>query len=176
MPQTQEPGTTPCQLPKLSRVRTEHAPAPGCALQSGDICGDLVYISGQRPSDPATGVIPRTFAEQANMVLGNLMRLLSAAGSSPAFTVKVNVYLSDLSYFDEFNTIYQQYFAPPYPARTTVGVMLRGILIELDALALASRYHGPDDGTSARARARPWGNNSQLEPAWRAGENPNCAR
>lgn len=142
MPQTQEPGTTPCQLPTLSRVRTEHAPAPAGPYSQAVCAGDLVYISGQRPSDPATGVIPETFAEQANMVLGNLMRLLSAAGSSPAFTVKVNVYLSDLSYFDEFNTIYQRYFAPPYPARTTVGVMLRGILIELDALALAKPLPG----------------------------------
>ena len=136
MSQTHESRAKPGQAPILSRVSTPRAPAPGGPYAQAICAGSTVYLSGQRPVDPATGAIPGRFAEQANTVLGNLMQVLSAAGSSAAQIVKVTAYLADLSCFDEFNGIYEQYFSPPYPARTTIGARLRGILIEIDAIAV----------------------------------------
>jgi enamine deaminase RidA (YjgF/YER057c/UK114 family) len=74
--------------------------------------------------------------EQAHAVLGNLVQLATAAGSSAGQVVKVTVHLADLKFFDEFNAVYQEYFTPPYPSRTTVGSQLRGILVEVDAIAV----------------------------------------
>jgi len=98
-----------------------------------------VFVSGQRPQHPASGEIPDGFANQAHQVFRNLAEILEAARSGLDKVVKVNVYLADLNYFAELNSIYEQYFRPPYPARTTIGCSLRGIMIEADAIALASR-------------------------------------
>jgi 2-iminobutanoate/2-iminopropanoate deaminase len=95
-----------------------------------------VFLSGQRPVDAVTAVIPGNFAEQAHAVLRNLVQLAAAAGSSAGQVVKVTVHLADLKFFDEFNAVYQEYFTPPYPSRTTVGSQLRGILVEVDAIAV----------------------------------------
>ena len=133
------------QLPdrpaSISAVSTPHAPGPGGPYSQAIAAGEFVFLSGQRPADPVTAAIPAGFAEQAHAVLGNLVRLVEAAGSSPDQVVKVTVHLADLKFFDEFNAIYKEYFTPPYPSRTTVGSQLRGILVEVDAIAVR-HLHG----------------------------------
>ncbi|HEY6275858.1 MAG TPA: Rid family detoxifying hydrolase [Streptosporangiaceae bacterium] len=119
----------------ISPVSTTTAARPGGPYSQAVAAADFVFVSGQRPVDPATGAIPESFARQANAVLTNLRHVLAAAGSSPDQVVKVTVYLADLRFFDEFNAVYQQYFSPPYPSRTTVGSQLRDILVEVDAIA-----------------------------------------
>ena len=50
--------------------------------------------------------------------------------------MKVNAYLADLGHFEEYNAVYREFFAEPYPARTTVGALLPGrILVEIEAVA-----------------------------------------
>lgn len=101
----------------------------------GVIAGGLVFLSGQRPVDSETGVIPPTFEEQVNAVFGNVKRALEEAESDLKRVVKVTVYLTDLGRFDEFNRLYAELFAKPYPARTTVQTILRDIQIEVDVIA-----------------------------------------
>ncbi len=120
----------------MTEVRTSQAPEPAGPYSQAVCANGMVFASGQRPVDPTTGEIPEGLTLQAERVLANLREVLSAGGCSLADVVKVTAYLSDLSGFDEFNAVYRRFFSPPYPARTTVGAQLRGILVEVDAIAV----------------------------------------
>jgi 2-iminobutanoate/2-iminopropanoate deaminase len=117
-------------------ISTSGAPPPGGPYSQAIAAGGLLFVSGQRPVNPATGDIPVGITAQTHAVFANLLHVLAAGGSSPEAVVKVTAHLSDLAFFDEFNAVYAQYFDPPYPARTTVGSALRGILVEIDVTAL----------------------------------------
>ncbi len=100
--------------------------------------GDLLYLSGQTPLDPATGVLVEgDVAAQATQCFRNLFSVLATAGLTPADVVKVNVYLTDMADFAAMNTAYAAQFEPPYPARTTVAVagLPRGAQIEIEMIA-----------------------------------------
>ena len=113
------------------------APPAGIYSQGIVASGAVAYISGQGPLDPATGQrVEGGFQEQAVRVFDNLTILLEAAGTSWAHVTKVGVYLADLNDFAAMNEIYQQYVPKPYPARTTIGAQLPGILIEVDCIAV----------------------------------------
>jgi 2-iminobutanoate/2-iminopropanoate deaminase len=67
----------------------------------------------------------------------NVERCLASAGCSTDDVVKVTAFLSDLEDFDAYNRVYEQRFAAPYPARSTVGARLAdGLLVEIEAVAL----------------------------------------
>ncbi|MCW2912695.1 MAG: Endoribonuclease family protein [Actinomycetia bacterium] len=110
------------------------APPAGC-YSPAIRAGDLVFISGQGPLDPATGrVVPGTVAEQTTLTLTNLAAIAEAAGGSLSDAVKITVYLADIADFAEFNTAYAAVMPSPPPARTTVAAGLNGILVEIDAI------------------------------------------
>jgi 2-iminobutanoate/2-iminopropanoate deaminase len=97
----------------------------------------LVFIAGQRPVDPDTGETPNGFRAQAEQALKNVKAVLASADSELSDVAKVNVYLADLTNFNELNEVYVEWFSEPYPARTTIGSALRGgILLEIDVVAL----------------------------------------
>jgi 2-iminobutanoate/2-iminopropanoate deaminase len=118
------------------QILTQEVAAPAAPYSQAIAAAGFVFVSGQRPQDAISRVIPEGFAAQAHQVFRNLAAILDAGRSGLDRVVKVNVYLADLQQFAELNAIYEQYFGPPYPARTTIGCNLRGILIEVDAVAL----------------------------------------
>ncbi len=100
--------------------------------------GDLLYLSGQTPLDPATGqLLFGDVAAQAAQCFGNLFGVLAAAGLTPGHVVKVNVYLTDMADFAAMNVVYATQFEPPYPARTTIAVagLPRNARIEIEMIA-----------------------------------------
>lgn len=100
--------------------------------------GDLVFLSGQTPLDPATGALTGGgVGAQAEQCFRNLFGVLGAAGLSPDDVVKVNVYLVDMGDFAAMNAVYERQFAQPFPARTTVGVasLPLGARIEIELVA-----------------------------------------
>lgn len=100
--------------------------------------GDLLYLSGQTPLDPATGkLLEGDVAAQAAQCFRNLFGVLAAAGLTPAHVVKVNVYLTDMADFAAMNVVYAAQFEAPYPARTTVAVagLPRNAQIEIEMIA-----------------------------------------
>lgn len=100
--------------------------------------GNLLFISGQIPLDPATGqLIEGDIRAQTVRVLDNLRELLIAAGADMAQVVRTTIFLADLGDFATVNEIYATYFTPPYPARATVQVarLPREVRIEIDAIA-----------------------------------------
>ena len=65
----------------------------------------------------------------------NIKHVLAAAGAKLEDVVKINTYLTDLNDFDKYNEVYKEFFKDPLPVRTTCGVNLKGIPIEIDAIA-----------------------------------------
>ena len=100
--------------------------------------GELIFLSGQSPLNPATGKLAEGgVAEQTQQCFDNLFQVLREAGLSPDHVQKVNVYLTDMADFASMNAVYQQQFAKPYPARTTVGVasLPLGARVEIELIA-----------------------------------------
>ena len=100
--------------------------------------GDLLYLSGQTPLDPATGnLLEGDVAAQAAQCFHNLFGVLAAAGLTPGHVVKVNVYLTDMADFAAMNGVYTAQFERPYPARTTIAVagLPRDARIEIELIA-----------------------------------------
>ena len=100
------------------------------------IANGFVYVAGQGPVNPATNVMPDNFAEQVRQTLRNLQTILKGAGADMKDVVKVNAYLSDITRFQEYNTIYKEFFPSEPPARTTIGCQLVGIQVEIDCVAV----------------------------------------
>lgn len=101
--------------------------------------GDFVYVSGQVPRDPITGELAGDdVATQTRQTLSNLQRVLEQAGARLADVVSVTVYLARADDWDAMNGAYVKMFHQPYPSRTTVGAELRGILVEISAVAFVA--------------------------------------
>ncbi len=114
---------------------TEKAPSPAGPYSQGILSEDFVFVSGQRPVNPETNAACEGIKEQTRQVIKNLEAVLREGGSSLEDVVRITVYLADISDFDEMNEIYCQMMPRPFPARTTIGAQLRGILVEIDAIA-----------------------------------------
>lgn len=114
---------------------TEKAPSPAGPYSQGILSEDFVFVSGQRPVNPETDIACEGIKEQTRQVIKNLEAVLREGGSSLENVVRTTVYLADISDFDEMNEIYCQMMPRPFPARTTIGAQLRGILVEIDAIA-----------------------------------------
>jgi reactive intermediate/imine deaminase len=123
-----------------SAVSTPHAPGAIGPYSQAIRAGDLVFVSGQIPLDPATGqIVAGDVRAQTERVLSNLMAVLDAAGCRPSDVVRTTIYLVDLAHFVAVNEIYGRFFEAPYPARSTVQVaaLPRAAQVEIDAIAVA---------------------------------------
>jgi 2-iminobutanoate/2-iminopropanoate deaminase len=100
--------------------------------------GQLLFVSGQVPIDPATGqMIEGDVVAQTRRVLDNVGALLLAADRSFADVVRTTIFLADMNDFASVNAIYAQYFSEPYPARATVQVarLPKDARVEIDVIA-----------------------------------------
>ncbi len=100
--------------------------------------GDLVFLSGQIPLDPATGeIVQGDTAEQTRRVMENLGAVLRAAGADFSEVVRSTVYLVNLADFGKVNEVYGGYFSSEPPARVTVQVaaLPRGASVEIEMIA-----------------------------------------
>lgn len=123
----------------LTTVATDRAPAAVGPYSQAIIAGELVFVSGQIPLDPATGqLVEGDFAVQVEQVLRNLDAVLTAAGCERRRVAKVTVYLTDLGRFAEMNTVYERFFGDHRPARAAVEVsaLPRGAAVEMEAVAV----------------------------------------
>lgn len=101
-------------------ISTPNAPAAIGPYSQAVRAGNLVFVSGQIPLDPATGqLVGGDIGVQTEQVLENLAAILEAAGSSLAQVVKATVYLRDLGEFGRMNEVYAKFFGENPPARAT---------------------------------------------------------
>ena len=120
-------------------------PAPAGPYSPAVRAGDFVYVSGQVPRDQRSGeLLGATIEEQSQGTLANLRRVLEAAGASMEDVVSVIVYLADEDDWGAFNAVYREAFRAPYPSRTVVGAGLRGVLVEISAVAYLGRASGTE--------------------------------
>jgi 2-iminobutanoate/2-iminopropanoate deaminase len=111
-------------------------PPPAGAYSPAARAGGFVFVSGQVPRNPVTGELVGDDIEgQTAQVVANVKRALEAAGASLSDVVSVIVYLSDIDDWGRFNAAYKELMPQPYPTRTALGAELRGILVEISAIA-----------------------------------------
>ena len=118
-------------------IQTPFAPQAIGTYSQAVRAGDTVYISGQIPLDPATGIlISGDIDAEIRRVFDNLKALAEAAGGTLNNAVKVTVFLTDMSHFAKVNEIMVTYFSKPYPARAAVGVaaLPRGARVEMECI------------------------------------------
>lgn len=121
----------------IQAVLTDKAPKPIGPYSQAVRAGNLLFISGQLPIDPATGDMPRDPAAQARQALSNLKAIVEQAGGSLAQVVRVGIFMTDLAAFKAVNEVYAGFFTQPFPARTTVQVskLPLGAGLEIEAVA-----------------------------------------
>ena len=122
----------------INRISTDKAPAAIGPYSQALDTGNILFISGQIPIDPATGTMPESVEEQAKQVLTNITNILAEAGLTMANVVKTTVFLSDLNDFAAVNEVYASFFAEPYPARSCVQVAAipKGAKVEIETIAV----------------------------------------
>ena len=100
--------------------------------------GDLLFVSGQTPIDPATGTVASdNVVEQAHQTIKNVRAILEAAGLTLDNVVKATVFIKNMNDFAAINEVYASYFQKPYPARSCVEVarLPRDVLVEIEVVA-----------------------------------------
>ena len=118
-------------------IHSDDAPAAIGAYSQAIRVGDLIFLSGQIPLDAATmEVVDGDFEARARQVFENLKAVAAAAGGDLNQIVKLTVFLTDLSNFAMVNSVMENYFDKPFPARAAVGVasLPKGVDVEADAI------------------------------------------
>ena len=121
-------------------VHTDRAPAAIGPYSQGVIANGFLFTAGQIAIDPATGqVIGGDVVAQTERVMMNLLAVLASADATWTDVVKTTVYLHDMADFPKVNEVYARALGDARPARSTVQVagLPRGVLVEIDAVAIA---------------------------------------
>ena len=124
---------------RIVLVHTDEAPAAIGPYSQGVITGNLLFTAGQIALDPATGqIVQGDVTAQTERVMRNLTAVLENAGTGWSNVVKTTVYLQDMADFPRVNEVYGRMIGEARPARSTVQVsgLPRGVLVEIDAVAL----------------------------------------
>jgi reactive intermediate/imine deaminase len=118
-------------------IETQRAPQAIGTYSQAVRAGDIVYVSGQIPLDPATGLLVSGDIEaEIRRVFENLRAIAEAAGGTLQNAVKLTIFLTDMSCFPQVNEIMATFFTPPFPARAAVGVasLPRGARVEMECI------------------------------------------
>jgi len=115
-------------------IKTENAPAAIGTYSQAVKKGNIVFLSGQIPLDPKSMELVEGIENQIHQVFKNLLSVIEAAEASANDLVKLNIYLTDLNNFALVNSIMEEYFSEPFPARAAVGVasLPKGAQVEAD--------------------------------------------
>lgn len=120
-------------------IYTPNAPAAIGPYSQAMQAGNMLFVSGQIPIDPATGEFAgNDITTQTHQSLTNLKNILEAAGYSLNDVVKTTVLLSDIANFAAMNAVYAEYFTENKPARAAFAAkdLPRGALVEIEAIAV----------------------------------------
>ena len=120
-------------------IYTPNAPAAIGPYSQAMQAGNMLFVSGQIPIDPATGEFAGSdITTQTHQSLTNVKNILAAAGYSLNDVVKTTVLLSDIANFAAMNAVYAEYFTENKPARAAFAAkdLPRGALVEIEAIAV----------------------------------------
>lgn len=122
----------------MKEINTPQAPAAIGPYSQAIRTGNLVFVSGQLPIDPATGAFAgddiKTLTRQS---LNNIKSILETEGTDMSHVVKTSVFLADMGDFAGMNEVYAEFFTKPFPARSAVAVktLPKGALVEIECIA-----------------------------------------
>jgi 2-iminobutanoate/2-iminopropanoate deaminase len=127
----------------IAKQSFSFTPAEGVPPQVGPFShatrwGNLLFVTGQMPTDPATGlIVTGSVLAQAEQVRRNLAAVLAQFGASFDDALMVRVYLTSFDDYAAFNVAYEGWFQGALPARTCVGVtgLAVGAVVEIDLIA-----------------------------------------
>lgn len=128
----------------LRTIATADAPEPAGHYSQAVVHGDVVYVAGQLPIDPASADrTPGSIVQQTEQVLRNVEAVLLAAGSRLDHVLQMTVYVSDIAHWARVNAVYAKVMGAHRPARAVVPVpeLHHGYAVEIQAIAavVASR-------------------------------------
>jgi reactive intermediate/imine deaminase len=118
-------------------IHSDNAPAAIGTYSQAIRSGSIVFLSGQIPLDPQTmELVDGDFEARARQVFDNLRAVAEAAGGGLDQVVKLTIFLTDLDNFAAVNSVMEDYFDQPYPARAAIGVasLPKGADVEADAI------------------------------------------
>lgn len=122
-------------------IRTSDGPRPMGVYSQAIVSDGFVFVSGQGPINPETNEMELgDIRSETRRVLRNITAILEAAGSSLRDVVRIGVFLTDITDFAAMNEVFREFFPEDPPARTTVGVHLPRMRVEIDCIA---RVHKP---------------------------------
>lgn len=118
-------------------ISTTNAPGAIGPYSQAIKTGNLLFISGQIPVNPADGSVPDGIKAQTAQSIANIKAILTEAGLTIDNVVKTTVFLDDMSLFTDMNEVYAQNFTAPFPARSAVAVkaLPKGVLVEIETIA-----------------------------------------
>lgn len=117
-------------------IRTAEAPKPLGVYSQAIVADGLVFVSGQGPINPETNQMELgDIRSETRRVLRNIQAILQTAGCSLRDAVRMGVFLADLNDFPAMNEVFREFFPEDPPARTTVGVQLPKMKVEIDCIA-----------------------------------------
>jgi 2-iminobutanoate/2-iminopropanoate deaminase len=124
-------------MEKHAYASPEGAPAVGPYSAAVGV-GDMVFVSGQIALDVDGKIVGYTPKDQARKALENLRATLGAAELTLDNVVKTTIFLQDMDEFGAVNEVYAEFFAEPYPARSTVQVarLPKDLKVEIEAIAV----------------------------------------
>ena len=123
----------------MTVISTPNAPAAIGPYSQAIAAGNTIYVSGQIPIDPATGIFAGDdIVTQTRQSLTNLKSILAAAGADMSDVVKTTVYLAHMEDFAAMNQVYAEFFSAPYPARAAfeVACLPKNALVEIECVAV----------------------------------------
>lgn len=102
------------------------------------LAGDTLYLAGSIGLDPKTGKAPEKIEDEIKLLLDGYKATLAQANMTMDDLVYVQIFCSDLAYYDKFNAAYKTYFSKDFPARAFIGAasLLRGGHFEMQAIAV----------------------------------------
>jgi reactive intermediate/imine deaminase len=107
-------------------------------FSDGVLVGNTLYIAGHIGLDTKTGKPPASVEEEAHLVMEGVKQTVELAGLTMDDVVSIQVFCTDLKFYDTFNGVYKTYFHGDYPARAFVGAsnLLRGGKFEVLGVAI----------------------------------------
>jgi reactive intermediate/imine deaminase len=115
---------------------------PDLPFSSAVIVGNTIYLAGHLGLDAKTSKPPEKVEDEASAVLDAVKKTLEASGATMDDLVSVQVFCSDLSYFDQWNAVYRTYFKGKFPARAFLGSqLLFGARFEVQGIAVRQKKH-----------------------------------
>lgn len=119
-------------------IATNNAPGAIGPYSQAIEAGPFLFISGQLPVDPATGLVPEGVTAQTAQSIANIKAILAEAGLSIDNVVKTTVFLADMADFVAMNAVYAENFTAPFPARSAVAVseLPKQVSVEIEVIAV----------------------------------------